>query len=383
MKNVTIEFSNIQSHEKTQFTLSPGLNFILADDNNVGKSTIFKILLYMAKMPKVDLAESNELLRVGCQQGYAAFAFDDWKVILWLIRDGPARVYSFFEIYPGAGSSIRETQCPKSLLEALDLVIGVDSLPINLTDADSVQLVVDDTPKNDQVFSQVLVDARVEEIKQNIVNLTRQVAQDYQVTRAQYEDAEKIVQGLSYNLEVDNFKREKAKLAVTCSFLDEIGDIDLTPVDSGRLLTDEQLRKLSAMDEVLRAISDMPTAIFSVPNRDFKTQDRKLKACGELCSFCSDVATPLERLQRKTSSLTNEVVSKLEQLLNLASLLQGIVKHLLSIQTYNIRIEIFEQEERRVFEQLQLACPKVNCPIKGEVYYSEHECVSCSDGPPR
>lgn len=58
VETVEIIFHNIQSHEHTEFCLKPGMNFILADDNNVGKSTIFKVLTRIAKAPTIDVPEA-------------------------------------------------------------------------------------------------------------------------------------------------------------------------------------------------------------------------------------------------------------------------------------------------------------------------------------
>ena len=175
METVRFEFKNIQSHAFTQFTLGPGLNFILADDNNVGKSTIFKTLTLVSKMPNVSNEDLTELLRVGESSGYASFVFRDVRVTFWMFRQSSGSISSFFELAHGDEVPVRSLSCPKDLLEALDIVVGDDGQPINFNDADSVQLVVQDTSKNDEVLAKVLIDLRVEEIKEKSRRLFRQV----------------------------------------------------------------------------------------------------------------------------------------------------------------------------------------------------------------
>lgn len=153
MKHIDIELVNIQSHEHTRFHLEPGLNFILAEDNNVGKSTIFKVIMFAMQLPKVDDVDANELIRGGCSSAKAMFTVEGVIYTMWLFRDGNQRARAFFEIKDPNGETTRSMNAPLDLKQAFDIVLSNDGKVVNFNDADSIQLVVQDTPKNDEVLS--------------------------------------------------------------------------------------------------------------------------------------------------------------------------------------------------------------------------------------
>lgn len=374
MQSVEIEFSNIQSHEHTIFTLTPGLNFILADDNNVGKSTIFKVLSFVSRMPNVNLLEANELLRVNSNRGYASFKYEDSHVVLWLIRDGGDRVRSFFEIYDG-NTTMRELSCPAELLSALGIVVGTDGLPINIIDGDSVQLVVDDTVRNDQVFSQILIDKRVENIKDNALNLQRQVYQDLGIAMAQLQQAQNVLSSLTYNPTCDAFFGELKKITAACTILDsfELADISFPKLHSS--MSQELESKLRAVSTTLHHLASMAEEI----RPGSKSAERDIMVDTYLLSITTKVLRQLIEISQSTmkgvSTPPPAVAKRLASASRVISLLNFAIKQeKLTVSSVN-RIEIYEMEYNRLTSRLNSECTTVECPVKGKVYYTDEKCL--------
>ena len=376
MKKVEVSLSNSQSHQQTMFSLEPGLNFILADDNNVGKSTIFKLLSFMTRVPNVQNSESLEILRVGEVQGYASFKFDEEHIILWLFRDEGDRIRVFFESRDGFGGATRSVSCPKKLLEALDIIACENDAPLNFNDADSVQLVVQDTNKNDEVLARVLIDLKVEGIRVNLRQLSKQVVQDYRFYNSKLEDTKHTLSSLHYNDSVDSFKDEEEQLNYAGQVVDALTSTlpSLPLLEAGVLgITDNSLMSNALL--VLNALTEL-AQVSSVPELPFTSEEleSRQKELSILRSLAGIDTSGLGKAKVIADSIFDnmqEAIATLDQLMRCAKMLEKFHQLLKQI------VYLHEQQEKIEAELTQL-CQVVQCPMKGKVYYSDEKCIPYS-----
>lgn len=373
VKSVQIEFKNIQSHQHTAFSLEPGLNFILADDNNVGKSTIFKALLFLVKMPKITNDDAIEILRVGSQQGYMSFKFDNHHIVLWLFREDGDRVRVFFEDRTDGGST-RCVNCPDCLLEALDIVKGEDGEAINFNDADSVQLIVQDTPKNDKILSRVLTDLRVDAVKKNSQALRQQIIQDYRLIYDRHAQTRNILSSLVYNEFVDMFNAEKELLQVAVKVLD-LMDVECV-FEKESQVSIEDIEQACRAQEIYNSLSsvglDEVRGTFEIPEQEELQLDSALRVM--------EILSKIDVLALKSVPVISaQKIDNLGRLLVVLGKLTVAADASRTVASSTSSLEALEVERQRITELLERNCQKVICPVKGEVFYSGKECISTSD----
>lgn len=376
MKQVEFRLHNIQSHADTQFSLGPGLNFILADDNNVGKSTVFKLLTTICKMPNATNQDLLELLRVGEHQGYASFKYDDEQVVFWMFREGDSdksRVRAFFELRADEGTT-RAISCPASLLKALDIVVSDDGIPINFNDADSVQLIVQDTPKNDEVLSRVLVDLEVERVKENSVKLSRQILQDYKVVSTRLQDVTATLSNITYNTAVDAYYDERDLLLLTCNVLDAFStDVRF---DEGSIgVTEQVLTEIESLQIILSVCSEIEECSL-----------QEIRSDPSDVSLVSDVIAFLVSINGiDFTSLSVDYASRIKEIENLQQILEviGILRQAASYAsealTSGTRAFSLKRQADELVQKMRSRFPSVDCPMKGKVLYSEEGCVRDSN----
>lgn len=407
MKKVSFVFHNIQSHAHTEFSLQPGLNFILADDNNVGKSTIFKVLSYITRMPNIRYEDSRELLRYGESKAYVAFVVENEQYILWLFKEDETHIRSFFEIYDADGSQLRSIKCPSNLLDALDIIRADDGSPVNFNDADSVQLVVQDTSKNDEVLSRVLVDLRVEAVKANSKQLNSRMVQDYRIISAKEEESRRILESMTYIDSVDEFNKEQPVLEVASRILDAVdatsctydyasnaeidllnnvelyndllsalsinSSVDYNTLSSFRILK-QDLEDLSCTFNLLDDLSDVDFSCFDSWNRVHYDEliDTVLSLLDSLSVVDFDCFVSKHGLS--SYKLTN-IASAIEVLNHLV--VANISAKVLNDNRYSITQLVIDQQ--KIYQQLSKECSVVSCPVKGKVFYSDEKCIPCGN----
>lgn len=378
MKRVDIEFVNIQSHEHTKFQLCPGLNFILADDNNVGKSTIFKVITTAMQLPNVPPADLAELVRGGTRNAMAAFSVEGTTYIFWIFCEEGRAAHAFFEIKESDGTTTRSMSAPQGLLNALDIVKSADGRMVNFIDADSVQLVVQDTPKNDEVLSQVLIDVDVDNIKANIVRLGQQIQQDYSMSQSKLDDVTHLLSTLRYVDTVDEFEGENALLSAACRVADAIEEsCSILP----SLPAPTKKEDMTSLKRALQIYEGLSTADLHVSPVTDAISPELFTQCGA----CLDVLTNLETCSSALQVVIPRIKS--QQLLNAkrgVSVLDSLQRARGALRFAGIAlqdIQKLEKERTSVLQDLQSMTKKVKCPIRGEVYYSDEKCIPCSDRP--
>ena len=377
MKDVAIEFVNIQSHEHTKFSLHPGLNFILAEDNNVGKSTIFKLLMCAMELPQVSGADIDELIRSGCSQARATFRYDGVTCTLWLFRGEGRSAKAFFELDLGDGVNTRSLGAPTSLREAFDIVSTADGKVINFNDADSVQLIVQDTPKNDEVLSQVLIDVKVDAIKANAVKLGQQIQQDYRLAKSKLDDVTTILSTMQYVEAVDSFKQEKLMLTAAC----RVADIVCEPWSqldySGPAPNTVDIDRLRAAFRIYEGLYDLTIPDSILLNTATPKLFEELSSCISVLKaldLASDVAVT------GAPKIKQQHIDNAKQAIDVLSKLNRAVGALSASTSAAREMDRLARERTKVHKRLKEIAPCVQCPVKGEVYYSDEKCVSCSDG---
>lgn len=385
MKNVTIDLLNIQSHENTQFTLRPGINFILSDDNNVGKSAIFKIISTAMQMPNVTGQELNELIRSKCPYGRATFRFDDFICNFWLSREDTTKLpTAFFEYYTQAtsGNRVRSRTAPKELFDALDIVVAEDGKIVNFNDADSVQLIVQDTPKNDEVLAKVLIDQRVEELKKNAGRLYQEVQQDLRIANIHYDESTRVLDNLSYNPTVQDFESEIGQLSSACQAL----DILLSPVEnlqsyksqglSSGVLTPaaiEEFQHLKSLLNFCNVIEDFltieqPQLVESITPDLFEY----FNACFRVLQSLSTIEfTAID----KQLSIKESAISNAKRAVTVLSHLQNAVSAMYFVKSANDNCLRLQKEIETIVGRMKSISTVINCPVRGEVLYSNEQCV--------
>ncbi len=377
MKDIEIEFHNIQSHEHTKFSLHPGLNFILAEDNNVGKSTIFKVLLCAMQLPNVNQLDLLELLRGGCSQGYAAFKFDEVLSTMWLFRESGKAPRAFFETTRGSESAVRTLGAPQELRDAFDIVSSSDGKVINFNDADSVQLIVQDTPKNDEVLAKVLVDVKVDDIKENMVRLGQMIQQDYRMVQSKLDDDMHILSSMHYVDAVDDFKSERARLSEACYLADTVLDVWKSIVPLKSTVDMSEFVRFDAALEIYGALCGLE--LQESPIVQAVTPD-----VFDHFTACLDA---LQLLEISCGLNTKDKPRVTEVQLDNAKIAIEVYQQLMVADTAMYYAEKEKQamremktEESQLVKKLNEISRRVICPVKGEVFYTDEECVPVSDG---
>lgn len=370
LKNVEFEFRNIQSHEATTFSLHPGLNFILADDNNVGKSTIFKALTIIVRMPKVSSDDLKELLRVNETRGYVSLKFDNVQVVFWMIRDGD-RVNAFFENHLESGEVIRLSSCPQCVLDALDIVVGRDGLPINFNDADSVQLIVQDTTKNDEVLSKVLIDLDVEHVKLNLETLDRQVVQDYNILRAKYDTNTHILSNMTYRDSADRFFQEKHFLQTLVSVVDAFEEV-CGGLDNLSVKNLEVAETIYQVNDMLQMIHDttFPCEICTSETIN------ELQLVSTVLYYLDIITNELKRVGFRPIE-----ARKVFDIRCASDALSALSRASMECERCDYAQRTYyklQSELEVVKKELQDRYAIVKCPVLGDVYFGEEKCIPVS-----
>lgn len=367
MTTVEVLFQNIQSHENTTFVLKPGINFILADGNNVGKSTIFKVLSRLAVAPNINSSKLFSLLRYGCNEALAAFKYDGGRVVAKITKYDREAAKVFFEHVHADGEITRSVYCPSSLLDALGIVVSEQGNIINFNDANSVQLISEVSPEADTIITHVMLDSRVESIKRVMSVLGREVSSDLKRLEASAEAYSDTVNNLEYLPIVDEFFDMKSKLEVVCRLGDGMPNISTHNCN----LPSSQ--EFSAVGNLLSMISNIPVGIFSpvgVPE-DYK----KYAAIFEVVKKLE----PLQHITDEGMVASPDYLGYLKQGYFVASTLLSVVRGVEQVQSYQNRLGLLESELHNISHLLSSMSKRVVCPVKGEVLYTDEKCIPYSD----
>lgn len=365
MKPVDIIFKNIQSHQLTHFSLEPGVNFILADDNNVGKSTIFNVLTTIASAPKNKPDTLKHFVRTGCTEAFAQFKFESQSVVACFTAYPGESAKLFFQYIDENGDTTRHSSCPPALLDALGISVGSDGVVLNFNNADSVQLISKTSTEADAVITNVMLDPTVETIKQNMVQLYRDINIDINSMEKEVTLMKSMLEGMTYVNEVDTYFEELPSLSVLCRLCDvnfgvvsgsnrETPSADQLKVLLGLLDTAQVLQSVTqwrdieapkGADLLLRFAEGFVGSDFSVMSRSINTND----------------LNTINTLTRVTGGILSAMLA---------------AERVVSLGRSNDKAT---EEIEAVKKAMASVSQIVECPMKGKVFYTNEECVPFGD----
>lgn len=363
MKTVSVELHNIQSHALTRFKLSPGLTFIISDGNNVGKSTIFRVLDILPEAGYAPQEDLSDLLRGGETSGYACFSFDDIRVVLWLVRQSPTNVVAFFDTTID-GEETRTYKAPDILLEALDLVYSPENKSVvNIVESDKTQFIVDKGAESDNIVSAAMIDDAVENAKLHLSEFKKTLQSDEKMFQHDYDLVCQDLQRLSYNHEAQSYFDELPLLESIANLL----DTGVKPFTNGFSYDDiDTIRLAYFVWEGLSNINAMDTVIMS------ETDKSLIGLSWELLQSLSSLA------ELKPLPASTEIVSKFYRAESTLSILRSLLSILNGLSSIEKDLSIQQYQLDNLKQDLS-ELPLVTCPIKGRVRYSEQGCISVSD----
>ena len=370
MQTLSVLMCNIQSHAETSFVLKPGFNIIVSPGNNVGKSTIFKALRCVVESPN-PFMDLRELLREGCSQGYVAFVYDDWKVVYWLIKkDTTAGVVAgFFEVTDPDGEITRDVRCPKSLLDALGIVLASNGKPINFNDAAATQLLVRDNAETDEIISRILVDEKVETLKLGLLTSLQNATRDKKEYERELAYLTRDLQSMQRHDSVDQFNKDYPLLECLCNVVDrktadlEVGECRLGPISL-------QADTIANLIQVAGKLEQVPQIGQENVGIDLP---ENLPVVLRVSHILSEVGT-IEDVLHITDTSDAEKVTKVTGVL---------LKVILTLQECRDSVAVLDRaqaEKDALIEELRKTCTVVDCPVKGQVFYSNEGCISVGDG---
>lgn len=367
MDKVHVRFSNIQSHENTSFVLMPGLNFILANDNNVGKSTIFKVFTAIAKAPNVSADKLRALMRTGCVQAYAAFDYDGQRTVAWFQKDDRRAPYLFFEHIDKDGEATRSLAAPLDLIRALDISIDESGDIINFNDADSIQLISKKSAEADSILTSVILDVDVEQMKANLIRFSKELDGDIKMTSIKKKDSEDALERLHFNPVVDTFFKELPVLQVLCKLADIAPKFD----QRGEVVDDNVMTQLSSMMRLAQEIDSVGFDKFY----SHSVVDECVAALHRVVSIIREVDLQVLGL----CEIEESERQQLDALQRVMQVLGQATLHAWRCHDLGIEQVRAQNESERLRDLLRAIANIVTCPVKGDVIYSDEGCLPFSD----
>ena len=375
MKEVSIQFSNIQSHEDTRFVLKPGLNCILGEGNNIGKSAIFNLLMDMANNYKSP-GWIARLIRNGTNRAFAAFDFDTdgqrERVVVWLQLTKPGAATMFFEQSFDGGEPVRLTDCPQSLLDALGIAVTPDSGIINFNSADSTQLLSKASSESDAVISHVMMDERTERLKEQAADLSRTVVSDYRDLYSKVEAMHGILSSMSYNQVVDEFYAREEWLSSAVAVADAVPKEDMDVLAKTSATAEKDSEAIESLFNVLFALEpacDMP---------ECKGEDY-LRVAGSAKAIL-EVVTPEDLKELRRPIPKEHDLNNILRIYKVAKKLREILDLVREFVEAGSAIASLEEDMTKITEELRVNTERVMCPVKGEVLFSSEYCIPVGDG---
>lgn len=337
MQVVEMELNNIQSHRKTRFKLCDNLTVIHGRGNNLGKSTIFKVIEFTAKYPNIKDIEVLEQLRVGEQEASVVYRFSEHQFTLKIHKTGLGRlsVYLHDDV-----ANVTLQHCPKELTNALGLVL-YDNNILNMYCANKTYLVADESKQSDEVLSFVLQDETVERIKENSTILLQRVNSDLNDAEVKLQNLRTELSHTIYNQYVDDYFSER--------------DI---------------LYKISYVENKVNMLSFTEEKIeFSFSQDDLNLLQRQLNVAIRLESICNMFS---DRINLKP------IEEPLDDLMSVLVKLTEFISYAESSILSSSIASNAKAEYKELLEEVRRSNLTVKCPVLGEVIYGE-KCLPVSD----
>lgn len=389
MKRVDIEFFNIQSHAHTAFYFVGGANFIISPDNNVGKSTILLTISTMARLPYVSSDDLRDLLRDSDVRGSASFKYkvDSVEEIATMHLFGDRPTMTCFVEHIVNGVSTRLQKPPDSWYRAMGIKLTKVGEPLNIIDANSVQLFVDGNTASDVILSEVLIDSDVERIKENIGVLAKTAASDARDFESQLGQLDRVAGSLIYNPHVDEFDAEIENIECAATVLDWLEPLgDLTCLGSQESAAVNAMVDLEELQTGVQVISILSTVLeigqhlgaYQEQDRlldifeEFLDESKHLQTAQQLLSEVGEFSLTSKEVRVLTE--VNKALPAMEEALTVCSNLVTADFLASAIRTDAVELRTLEKDIDSARTTMANNFKIVKCPIRGEVYYGE-ECV--------
>lgn len=389
---IHITLHNIQSHAHTEFEFHSGGNFILANDNNVGKTTIMSTIAMVPVLHRSSNESRLELLRVKESNGYAQFVFDNNCVRMIISRRGESSTCGYFEQVDldengkPISDTIRTDKAPDSLIAKLDLKLDANTdTPLNIVEADAVKIIIEQTEQGDQLLSQILLDPKVEQVKANLIQFYSRINTDKKYLAMQYTERQRYVSSIPFNPFVDTFKYDYPVIEAAAM----LADRGTSPLMKSELLdalpiTEEQLLLLGVAGDLAVAFSDLPNedeiSITSDVLESICSSGELLLVTAELedtnvigvpdtLDAAADLVSALATLPaERTLTLETESISDTN---NIVQLLFRVKLSCEKVRDETLMIDKLEMDIHRILEEIYSSGALVDCPMRGKVIYGE------------
>lgn len=369
MTSVDITFKNLQSHENTRFSLHPGINFILADGNNVGKSTIFKVLSCIARAPSNNPGKIAVLIRYGCSEAIATFKYLSEIVVAHFTKYGNESAKLYFEHSHADGTITRSPACPQSLLDALGIVISTDGDLINFNDANSVQLISEVSVEADSIITHIMRDITVEHVKSNIYSLGREVNMDSKLLHNKLETLTSSLEGKVYRPSVDEFFENYSLLDSASRVCDSI----YIPEDSRQNLPPST--DIRMVRRILSALDDLSCKSLITKFENNSIDIRLVESAINILRGLDKVAESAKLVKCQNFDMNIAATGEVYQV---ASKAFKAMRYLEQVRDYASQLDKLRSERRAIEVQLFEKGQVVSCPVKGKVLYTDEKCIPYS-----
>lgn len=361
MKEVKLFLTNIQSHKNTCITLKPGLTLLVAKDNNVGKSTIMRVLDLIAQIHHLKSEDIRPMLRYGVEEGIIHCEFENQIVELHIFLSNTTVKYYF--LHQKDGIVTQHDKAPKELIQALNLIAPDDiEQTLNIIEADKYQVIIDEGNVNDSVISFLFTDQMVEHMKENAVIFSTLLSNDEKFYSLSFSKEKEKLSTLAFNPYAEQFHANKQILFLISKFVDALPNYQYLRKATVHTFPLKRLEQTLHFMELLKSIE--------VSQLSSKKVEYLLKI--------SHLIIILEHLQQ-TSTITQYQSNHLTRLLYYAQALFDFTALLKQYWALNNETRELLSNKSQLLEQLSQSYKTVLCPVKGEVIYHEKGCLSTHD----
>ena len=376
-------FINCQSmRDLTMHFATDKLN-VIAADNSVGKSVLFKMLKVTAN-PKTlaTIEERRQLIRYGEQ--YAGFicAFDDGSI-------GATLVYPNKVIYKYRGSSAAGftsyAEPPSEFIRQLGLLVDEKTGYIaNLIDTDQDLLFVNNNlGSNHSLIKMIAESPTLTEVQDKLMNLDSQFSQMMVTVNQRVIDLQIQLDQYSYS-DVDRLEDDLNGAEI---MLDVLPGMDKC---CKCIETIERAEDVKDLDSLIEACSVLGKVTVALDQIDYNYSEESQV----ICNFAPGVIQALSVLQDVYVD-SNDY----EVLIEIIMQLLGKVKHVKTIPSELINFVTIADQVKEVFdvlsrttevvyetnlqicsleEQIQSLGDVLECPVHGKVVYDGKKCVPYS-----
>ena len=368
MHEVKLSLVNIQSHKNTSIVLKPGLTLLVAKDNNVGKSTVFRALDLIAQIHNSKPEDIIPLLRYGTEEGIISCEFDNQRVELHIFLMNSTIRYYF--LHNKNNTITHLDRAPTELIHALNLIAPTDiKQTINMVEADKYQIVIEEGSVNDSIISFLFTDQMVEHIKENAAEFANILSGDNKFYSSNISREQKKLETLKYRPYVKEFDDTKEFLTKICTLIDKIPNYDglrklnLTSINTS--LNEKQNELVELLDSLL---CHKKITALSKSEVDF------------LINIC-DLIIVLGRLIKTLHLNSGQKIAldKIYSVLRKFEYLDTLNNTLNNYIMYSNKLDKLLYEKSELTQQLSKILMTVNCPVKGKVFYNEKGCISTDD----